>query len=301
MEKTVRDLAGVHPPLTTPFAEDGELALDAFDRNLREWLSHPVSGVVVAGSTGEAPLLDRRELCALVEAAAARIGDRTLTVGTGAESTRQVISVTREVAELGAHAVLVRSASYYLGAMRPSVVRDHFLAVADASPVPVILYHIPQFVPVHLTPDLVERLVEHPNIIGIKDSSGELRNLRALIEACGSNAQVLVGSGALLYAALEEGAAGGILGVAVVATRMCCEIYDAWREGDHRRAGAMQERVAPLHKRLVAEGGVAAVKAALDRLGLHGGPSRSPLPPADDAKLELVDAALEAAALGIPA
>ena len=244
----MRDLSGVHPPVATPFAEDGELALDAFDANLREWLSHPVAGIVVAGSTGEAPLLDRRELCALVETTAARIGDRTLTVGTGAESTREVISVTREVAGLGADAVLVRSGSYYLKAMKPGVVRDHFLAVADASPVPVILYHIPQFVPVHLTPDLVGRLVEHPNIIGIKDSSGDLRNLGALIEACGRDAQVLVGSGALLYAALEAGAVGGILGVAVVATRSCCQIFDAWREGDHRRAGAMQERVAPLHK-----------------------------------------------------
>ncbi|MDE2878676.1 dihydrodipicolinate synthase family protein [Candidatus Palauibacter soopunensis] len=297
----MRDLSGVHPPVATPFGEDGELALDAFDNNLREWLSHPIAGIVVAGSTGEAPLLDRRELCALVETTAARIGDRTLTVGTGAESTREVISVTREVAGLGANAVLVRSGSYYLKAMRPDVVRDHFLAVADASPVPVVLYHIPQFVPVHLTPDLVGRLVEHPNIIGIKDSSGDLRNLGQLIEACGRNAQVLVGSGALLYAALEAGAAGGILGVAVIATRSCCQIYDAWKEGDHRRAGAMQERVAPLHKSLVAEGGIAAVKAALDRLGLYGGVPRSPLQPADAAKLAKVDAALEAAALGVSA
>ena len=297
----MRDLSGVHPPVATPFAEDGGLALDAFDANLGEWLSHPVSGIVVAGSTGEAPLLTRGELCALVETTAARIGDRTLTVGTGAESTREVIAVTREVAELGAHAVLVRSPSYYLKAMRPGVVRDHFLAVADASPVPVILYHIPQFVPVHLTPDLVGRLVEHPNISGIKDSSGDLRNLGALVEACGSRAQVLVGSGALLYAALEMGAAGGILGVAVIATRSACALYEAWREGDHARAGAMQERIGPLHKRVVAETGIAGVKAALDRLGLYGGAPRGPLQPADAAKRALVDEALEAAALGVSA
>ena len=297
----MRNLAGVHPPVTTPFAEDGGVALEAYDANLREWLSHPVAGIVVAGSTGEAPLLSRRELGALVEATAARIGDRTLTVGTGAESTREVIAVTREVAALGAHAVLVRSPSYYLKAMQPGVVRDHFLAVADASPVPVILYHIPQFVPVHLTPDLVGRLVEHPNIIGIKDSSGDLRNLGALVEACGRDAQVLVGSGALLYAALEAGAVGGILGVAVIATRSSCALYDAWREGDHARAGAMQERIGPLHKTVVAGGGIAGVKAALDRLGLYGGPPRSPLQPADAAKLAIVDAALEAATLGVSA
>ena len=297
----MRDLSGVHPPVATPFAEDGGLALDAFDANLREWLSHPIAGIVVAGSTGEAPLLTRRELGALVETTAARIGDRTLTVGTGAESTREAIAATREVAALGAHAVLVRSPCYYLKAMKPGVVRDHFLAVADASPVPVVLYHIPQFVPVHLTPDLVGRLVEHPNIIGIKDSSGDLRNLGALVEACGRDAQVLVGSGALLYAALEAGAVGGILGVAVIATHSSCALYDAWKAGDHRRAGAMQERIGPLHKRLVAEGGIAAVKAALDRLGLYGGSPRSPLQPADAAKLAVVEAALEAAALGVSA
>ena len=247
----MRDLSGVHPPVATPFGEDGELALDAFDNNLREWLSHPIAGIVVAGSTGEAPLLDRRELWKLVETTAARIGDRTLTVGTGAESTREVIFVTRKVAELGANAVLVRSPSYYLKAMRPDAVRDHFLAVADASPVPVVLYHIPQFVPVHLTPDLVGRLVEHPNIIGIKDSSGDLRNLGQLIEACGRNAQVLVGSGALLYAALEAGAAGGILGVAVIATRSCCQIYDAWKRGrpPPRRSHAGTRGAAPQEPR----------------------------------------------------
>ncbi|WP_420633761.1 dihydrodipicolinate synthase family protein [Candidatus Palauibacter sp.] len=297
----MRDLGGVHLPVATPFFEDGGLAVDAFEANLREWLSHPIAGIVVAGSTGEAPLLRRRELSALVEATAAQIGDRTLTVGTGAEATRDVIAANRDMAGLGAHAVLVRSGSYYLKAMKPDVVRDHFLAVADASPVPVILYHIPQFVPVHLTPDLVSRLVEHPNIIGIKDSSGDLRNLGALVEACGRNAQVLVGSGALLYAALEAGAVGGILGVAVIATRSSCALYDAWKAGDHRRAGAMQERIGPLHKRVVAEGGIAAVKAALDRLGLYGGAPRSPLQPADAAKLAVVDAALEAAALGVSA
>lgn len=297
----MRDLSGVHPPVATPFSEDGGLALDAYDVNLREWLSHPVAGIVVAGSTGEAPLLTHAELAALVEATAARIGDRTLTVGTGEESTRGVIATTRDVAARGANAVLVRSPSYYLKAMRPGVVRDHFLAVADASPVPVILYHIPQFVPVHLTPDLVGRLVEHPNIIGIKDSSGDLRNLGRLIEACGRNAQVLVGSGALLYAALVAGAAGGILGVAVIATHSACALYDAWREGDHARAGAMQERIGPLHKQIVAEMGIAGVKAALDRLGLYGGAPRGPLRPADEAKQAAVDTALEAAALGVSA
>lgn len=292
------DLGGVHVPVATPFAEGEELATEAFRDNLRQWLSHPVAGIVVAGSTGEAPLLRRAELLRLVEIAAPLVEGRGLVVGTGAEATRDVIKANRQAAARGATAVLVRAPYYYLPAMKPGLIRDHFLRVADESPVPVVLYHIPKFVTVDLVPELVGRLVEHPNIIGIKDSSGDLHNLGALIEACGRNAQVLVGSGALLYAALEAGAVGGILGVAVIATHSCCALYDAWRAGDHGQAGALQERIGPLHKRVVVECGVPGVKVALDRLGLYGGRPRSPLLPADAGKIAAVEAALETAGLG---
>lgn len=293
------DLGGVHLPVATPFAEAGGLATESFRSNLEQWLSHPTAGIVVAGSTGEAPLLTERELFELVELVAEQIGSKQLTVGTGAESTLQVIATNREVAERGANAVLVRSPYYYRPAMSPGVVRDHFLRVADESPVPVILYHIPKFVTVELVPDLVGRLVEHENIIGIKDSSGDLTNLGALVEACGSKGSVLVGSGALLYAALEAGAVGGILGVAVFATRSSCALYEAWKAGDHPLAGAMQERIGPLHKEIVVGCGVPGVKAALDRLGLYGGDPRLPLQPADEKKIARVEEALEAAELGI--
>jgi len=295
------DLGGVHLPVATPFAEAGGLATSSFASNLQEWLSHPVAGVVVAGSTGEAPLLSRQELLVLVESVANRIGDRLLTVGTGAESTRAVIACNHEVAERGAQSVLVRSPYYYAPAMSPEVVRDHFLRVADESPVPVVLYHIPKYVPVDLAADLVGRLVEHENIVGIKDSSGDLRNLGALVEACGNKGSVLVGSGSLLYAALEAGAVGGIMGVAIIATRSTCALYEAWRAGDHERAGVLQERIGPLHKRIVVECGVPGVKVALDRLGLYGGQPRLPLPPADKKKIAKVEAALEAAELGVSA
>ena len=284
--------------MATPFADAGGLATEAFRANLRHWLSQPTAGIVVAGSTGEAPLLRQAELLELVETAAPLVEGRGLTVGTGAESTREVIETNRRVAARGATAVLVRAPYYYLPAMKPGVIRDHYLRVADDSPVPVILYHIPKFVTVELVPDLVARLVEHPNIVGIKDSTGDLKNLRALVEACGRNAQVLVGSGALLYAALETGAVGGILGVAVIAPDLSCALYDAWRAGDHERAGDLQERIGPLHKHVVVECGVPGVKVALDRLGLYGGPPRSPLPAPGPDTIATVEAALEAAGLG---
>lgn len=272
--------------------------VSAFRANLHAWLSHPIAGIVVAGSTGEAPLLSRDELLALVDAALPLTEGRRLIVGTGAEATREAIALSRDAGARGADAVLVRSPSYYQPAMSPGVLRDHFHAVADASPVPVILYHIPKFVPVTLDPELAGRLVEHPNIVGIKDSSGDLSNLAALVEACGPRGSVLVGSGALLYAALEIGARGGILGVALLATRSATRLHQAWLDGDTATAGALQERIGPLHKTVVAGLGVAGVKAALDALGLAGGMPRPPLRPLAGDRAGTVEAALEAAGLG---
>jgi len=272
--------------------------VSAFRANLTAWLSHPIAGIVIAGSTGEAPLLSRDELFALVDAALPLTEGRRLIVGTGAEATREAIALSRAAGERGADAVLVRSPCYYQPAMSPAVLRDHFHAVADASPVPVILYHIPKFVPVRLDPELAGRLVEHANIAGIKDSSGDLPGLGAVVEACGSNGSVLVGSGALLYAALEAGATGGVLGVGLLATRSATRLYDAWRAGDMATAGALQERIGPLHKAVVVGLGVPGVKASLDALGLAGGAPRPPLQPLAGDRLAVVEAALEAAGLG---
>ena len=290
-------LQGVHLPVTTPFAGAGGVDASAFGSNLDAFLAHPIAGLVIAGSTGEAPLLSDDELFMLVEQAAVRIGERSLIVGTGAESTRRVIATSRAAADRGATAVLVRAPYYFAPAMSHAVLTDYWTAVADASPVPVILYHIPKFVPVDVTPELVGQLTEHPNIVGIKDSTGTMDSLRGFIGACGSNASVLVGSGALLLDALEAGAVGGILGSAVVAPGVASELYAAWRDGDPDRARGLQGVLGPLHVSIVVGCGNPGVKAALDRLGLYGGPPRPPLPPVDADRAAAVDAALEAAGL----
>ncbi len=256
-----------------------------------------MSGFVIGGSTGEAPLLSDPELLALVEIASDVAEGRHRTVGVGAESTGRVIALARDAAERGADAVLVRSPCYYLPAMTPDALAEHFYRVADASPVPVLLYHIPRFVPVTMAPDLVGRLVEHGNIIGIKDSSGDRDHLTALVEACGSNACVWVGSGALLLEALGGGAVGGILGVALLATRAACGVYEAYRTGDEAAGSDLQGRVGPLHRAVVAGLGVPGVKAGLDRLGLRGGAPRPPLRPLTPDRIGTLEAALEAAGL----
>lgn len=268
----------------------------AFRANLRRWLAGPVDGIVVAGSTGEAPLLDEIEVLRLVEwTREAAGGSRLVVAGAGLESTRGTVRMCREVARKGADAVLVRPPAYYAAHQDREAIRTHFLRVAGGSPVPVILYHIPKYVPVELDPDLVAELTRHENVVGIKDSAGEIRRLGALVEACGDRASVLTGSGSLLYGGLEVGASGGVVAVGLLATRACGELLEAWRADDDARAGALQERIGSLNRAVVGKLGVPGVKAALDRLGMEGGPVRGPLRDLDRSGRDRVQRALEGA------
>jgi 4-hydroxy-2-oxoglutarate aldolase len=293
------NLDGIFLPVTTPFDRAGDVDLDAFGRNLRAWCAHPLGGIVVGGSTGEAVLLDDDELLALVAKAARNRPDgMAIVAGTGAESTRRTIQLCIRSAAEGADAALVKPPSYYRGRMTPEALRTFFEQVADASPIPLILYHVPKFVPVDVVPDLAGELVRHENIAGIKDSSADMHNLGALCEACGEAGQVVVGAGTHLYPGLEMGAAGGIIAVGLLATAASCELHRAFRAGRSAEAGRMQERIGPLHKRVVSAIGVPGVKYGLDRLGLMGGKPRPPLLPPSERERSEVEAALEKAGLG---
>ncbi|HYW09026.1 MAG TPA: dihydrodipicolinate synthase family protein [Longimicrobium sp.] len=297
------NLRGVFAPATTPFDPvTGEAELVSLRANVREWMRAPLAGVVLFGSTGEGPLLDEDERARLVAGVREVVdGGRLLLAGTGAESTRATIRMTRSVAAEGADAVLVQPPGYYRPLLTPEALRDHFTAVADASPVPIILYQVPpKFSGPELPAGLVGELAKHPNIVGIKDSHGDLKTLGALVDACGKRCQVLVGSGAILYAGLEIGAVGGILGVSLLAPDECAEIVRAFGEGRAGDAGRLQERIAPLHRAVVAEMSVPGVKAALDLLGMRGGPLRPPLRSLKPREVERVREALRAAGLRMP-
>ncbi|HSU16907.1 dihydrodipicolinate synthase family protein [Longimicrobium sp.] len=294
------DLRGVFAPATTPFDPvTGDADVVSMRANLRRWLEAPLAGVVLFGSTGEGPLLDEDEKARLTAASRDVIdGGRLLLAGTGAESTRATIRVTQSVAEAGADAVLVQPPAYFRPAMTPEALRDHYTAVADASPIPVILYQVPpRFSTVELPAGLVGELARHPNIMGIKDSHGDLKATATLVDACGANAQVLAGSGAVLYGALEAGAVGGILAIALLAPHECAALCRAFAEERFAEAGRLQERLAPLHRAVVAELGNAGIKAALDELGMHGGAPRSPVKPLRAKELPKVREALAAAGL----
>lgn len=292
------NLEGIILPVITPFDDSGEVDAKAFLANAMRWCEHPIAGLVVGGSTGEAILLDESELIELVGLAARnRPAGTALIAGTGAESTRASIRRARSAAAEGADAVLVRPPAYYRGRMSPAALREHFQAVADASPIPVILYHVPKFVPVDLVPDLVGELVRHPNIAGIKDSSGDMRNLGSLCDACAGAGAVLVGAGTHLYPGLEIGATGGIVAVGLLSPAAACELYRSWKSGRSAEAGRLQERIGPLHKAVVSGTGVPGVKYALDLLGFAGGTPRPPLLPPTTTEMASIERALERADL----
>ena len=282
---TERELTGVLVPLTTPFdSVSGDVAPVHLRRNVVRLIEAGLDGVVVAGSTGEAALLDSDEQRRMVGWVREVLPDgRWLVAGTGAESTRQAVALTVAAAAEGADAVLVRPPGYFASATSPASLADHYRTVADASPVPVLVYNIPKYTHLPVAAGLLQQLAGHGNIVGVKDSSGDSKNLAAYRDAV-PEWSVFVGSGSLLYAALELGCDGGILAVACVAAGLCAELRAAFRAGDRARAGALQERLVPLDREIVGKLGPAGVKAAMDAAGLYGGPVRAPLaglPPAD--------------------
>jgi 4-hydroxy-2-oxoglutarate aldolase len=276
------ELNGVFAPATTPFDPvTGDIDLVSLRANVRRWLEAPLAGIVLFGTTGEGVLLDEDEKTRLLAGTRELIdGGRLLLAGTGAESTRATIRQSRAAGEAGADAVMVQPPAFYKPLLSPAALRDHYLAVADASPVPVILYRVPpQFSGMELEPGLVGELARHPNVAGIKDSSGDLRTLGALVDACRGGCEVLAGSAGVFYAALEMGAGGGVLAASLLLPEACTELYAAFQAEDFRRAGRLQEQIAPLHRNVVAGLGVPGMKAALDAIEMHGGLPRPPLLP----------------------
>ena len=284
-------LAGVLPPITTPFDQTtGDVAPEAFKQNVSRLLAEGVAGIVVSGSTGEAPLLEPDEQRHLVGLAREVMTDGGwLIAGTGAESTRQTIALSKAAAAEGADVVLVRAPSYFSAATSPATLVSHFRAVADASPVPVLLYNIPKYTHLSLAPALLQQLTGHERIIGIKDSSGDPKNVAAY-RAAVPQWVIVVGGASLLFTALELGCQGGIVGVACFAPRLCVQLVREFEQGHRAAAGALQERITPLDKEIVGKLGPAGVKAAMDAVGLYGGPVRAPLAPLSDQDRERMSA-----------
>jgi len=295
-------LRGIFAPVTTPFAATGELDRQGFEHNVRTHLAQGLRGIVVAGSTGEAPMLDEHERELLVEWARPHVaGDRLLIAGVGAESTRTTLTYAERAAERGVDAVLVVAPHYFGAAMTDEALRGHYLRVADESPVPVILYNIPKYMHFKLSSGLVQELAKHENVAGIKDSSGERDLLDVYLKAQNDAFTVITGSGQLWRTALEMGARAGILAVSLFAPSLSAAVADAVTRRDGVTSDALQSRLTPLAKIIIGEMGIAGVKAAMDCIGLRGGPPRSPLLPLGRADVDRVRQLLQDAELPVAA
>lgn len=289
-------LEGVLPPIPTPFAED-RVDEPAMRANVARWMGTRVRGVVVLGSNGEAPLLDEGESDAAIEAARDAVPpDRLCLAGTGRESTVAAVRAAKRAAALGADAVLVRTPAYFRTLLTAAALTDHYRAVADASPVPVVLYNFTALTGVTLPVEAVARLAEHPNVVGMKESGSDLRFVTALIDATPDGFALMAGSAPVFYASLLVGAAGGILAVASAVPDLCVELYDLVRAGRLDEARAQQRRLTALAGLVTSIHGVPGLKAALSHLGYTVGAPRPPLLPAGPAAVDEIRQALAALA-----
>lgn len=284
-------LNGIFTAITTPFNAEGAVAVDRLRENIARYNRLPLAGIVAVGSTGESVLLTRTEVeqvfSAVREAAAP---GRILIAGTGSESTSETISRSKAAASLGFDCVLVKTPSFYKAALNPDTLTEHYRRVADACQIPVILYSIPQLTGVALEADLVARLAEHPNIIGIKESSGNVQRVGEIIAAVPEKFQVVVGSADTLYASLLLGAVGGVLALADCLPELCIEVHRAVASDQMANARDLNRRILPASKKIVRQLGIAGVKWAMDYRGYYGGPVRGPLVPLNSAQKHEVEA-----------
>ncbi|MFB3883735.1 MAG: dihydrodipicolinate synthase family protein [Thermodesulfobacteriota bacterium] len=281
-------LRGVLPPMTTPF-QNGKVALDKLKRNLQKWNQTGLSGYLVLGSNGEAVYLNEREKIKVIEVSREFIPkSKIMMVGTGMESTQETIRVTNQAAKLGADCALVVTPYYFKGSMKPQILYDHFVSVADASKIGILVYNVPQFTGVNLEPEWVAKLSEHPNIVGIKDSSGNIGQLSEIIRLSRKGFAVFVGSAPVFFPALCVGAVGGILAVANVLPQESVLIQSLFDRGKMVDAKAAQNQLTPLANAVTVKHGIGGLKLAMDLAGYFGGEPRPPLKkPGKDVEREL--------------
>ena len=286
-------ISGIFPALVTPFEPDGAVSLRGVRENIRRYNQTAVAGCVVLGSTGESVMLSREAadsvLAASIEVAAPA---KLLIAGTGAESTSETIARTRRAADLGYAAALVKTPYYYKPVYKAETFIRHYRAVADASPIPVLLYSVPQFTGIALETPEILTLAAHPNIVGIKDSSGNIQRAAEIVAGARPDFQVLTGGAAVIYPALAVGARGAILALAAALPEKCAELFLLFESGRHEQAKALQLELAVASKCIVSEQGIAGVKYAMDLRGYSGGLPSLPLLPLAEEKKQAIAAVI---------
>ncbi len=280
--------------MPTVFDAAGEVDAAAIRANVERWMRTDLVGVLALGSNGEASALDEDESDRVVAIARdAMPRGRTLLVGTGRESTRQTIAASRRAAAHGADAVLVRTPFFFKPQMTGEALTAHYTAVADASPVPVVLYNMPHNTGVILTPPVVRTLAQHPNIIGIKETSIELERLGQFVANAPAGFTVLCGAAPVIFPALVSGAGGGILAAANVVPELFTRLRDHVVAGRYSDALRLQQQVTSFARLVTTVHSVAGLKAAMDMAGLRGGVPRAPMAPVAAGAAAEIRSALE--------
>ncbi len=291
-------LAGIFPPVATPFTDSGAVDLDGLQFNLQRLNQEPLAGYVLGGSNGEFSSLTIAERLEVVRAArAVTAPGRLLIAGTGLETTRGTSDLTERMAALGADVAIVVTPGYFRAKMTPAALEAHYRAVADAAPIPILLYSVPANTGVDLPAASVARLAGHPNILGLKDSGGDITKIGQMVYECGPDFQVLAGSAGFLLATLAVGGVGGVMALANIAARPLFELYTRFQAGDLAGARAGQQPLIDANSAVTARFGVAGLKAAMDLLGYRGGRPRLPLLPLGDDERAALRASLERAGL----
>jgi 4-hydroxy-2-oxoglutarate aldolase len=299
--KEIRNrLHGIIPPMATPFNGSGDVDEGAFSANLERYIGIGLAGVMVGGTTGEAPLLTAEERLRLTALSRKAVRPTELVVtGTGLESTRETIELSREAVAHGADVVLVVSPWYYKAKMDGPALLAHYRAIADAVPAPLLIYSIPQCTGVRIPAETVAALARHPKIVGIKESSGDLAYVRSILRRVPARFRVFSGSLKILMEVLRAGGAGGILSQADFVPELCVAFYEAFRQGRRKQARELLGRLLPLVTEITMKYGPPGVKAAMEVAGYHGGSPRGPLLPVSASARRAIARILEASRAGL--
>jgi 4-hydroxy-2-oxoglutarate aldolase len=270
-------LKGIYPPLTTPFKND-EISFTDLEANLLKYNKFDLSGYVVGGSNGETVFLTTDEKIRLISKVREHASEeKQVIAGTGLESIKGTVELTNLAADEGADFALIITPHFFKNGMTHQAFINYYTAVAEGSKIPVIIYNVTKFTGLNINAETIAELAEHPNIVGIKNSTTNVDELKQTIKYVPKDFTVLAGTGSVLLPALMEGAKGGVLALANIAPNECIQIYNYFNENKLEEAEELQEKLIPVNKAITATYGVAGLKAAMDMLGYYGGPPRKPL------------------------
>lgn len=289
-------LKGVFPPMITPFKENGDVDFDGFVSNVQKWNEDKLAGYLVLGSNSETVYLNEKEKLELIRLTVEnKKPGRHVIVGSGMESLRETIELTNKAAKLGVDSALVLTPFYYGNSMTSEALIKYFTQLADNSDIPILIYNVPKFTHVNIKADAVAALSKHPNIIGMKDSLGDVPQLATFKRIVPEDFNLLVGTASAWFPALTLGIKAAILALANSNPNECAYVQESFDNGNWEESRAVYQRVFPINTVVTATYGIAGLKYACDKLGYTGGFVRSPLLPIRDADKKAIDEIIEKA------